>query len=118
PDAPRRAVAARGGRPCPRVDPAPHRERRLVDRHPAARARRALRRICRRPAVSLAGAAGAIRGLLGMAVLLVAGRGSGERNLLLAPAALGAAASPGAAHRPAAAGGAELPRRRPAGAAA
>jgi len=51
-----------------------------------------------------------------VAALLAARRGFGERDLLLAPAARGPAAAPRAAHRPAAPGDAELPRRRAAGA--
>ncbi len=71
-----------------------------------------------RPAVTLARAAGAVRGFRGLAALLAARRGAGQRDRLLARAARRTAAAPGAAHRPAAAGGAELPGRGAAGAAA
>ncbi len=100
-------ASARGPRPAHH---APHRQRRLVDGHPGARARGALPGLRRGPAVAPAGAAGAVRGLRGLAAGLAVG------EVLERSSTTGAAARRRCRRswscRPTARGrGAELPRR-------
>src|SRR6185436_8523155 len=85
--------------------------RRLVHRHPGPRGHGSLYGICRGKALALAAAVRTVRGFRSVASLLAAWQNPGERALLLAPATRGFAATTRAPHRPAAARGADLPRR-------
>ena len=95
-------------------DPAPHRLRRLVHGRPVSRARRALRRRAHRNSRVPARAARPVRRLRRLAARLAAGRGPGDASSPTGAASSPARPGPGAAHRPAPARRAQLPRRAPA----
>src|SRR5204863_1534053 len=95
----RGAAAVRAGARSA-LDDAPHRLGRLVDGDSASRDQHSVRCILSRSGFTLAGAAGAVRGLCGVAEGLVGWRGSGGRAVVLAPAPFGSAGGAGSAAGP------------------
>ena len=79
----------RAERPHPVADAASHHHRRLVDRRPHARDRRALRRLCRGPRAGAAGAGDSVRRLRGLAAAV-----DGQRRARRAARLLEGARSP------------------------